>query len=59
MIPPRAIGNVNFLLESYKKPGRMKILRSSGSEEDIAASASLFVVMYLLGSIGAPAAADI
>jgi hypothetical protein len=52
------MGNVNFLLESYKKPGRMKMLRRLGSDEDMVASASLLVVIYLLGNMGAPAAAD-
>lgn len=36
----------------------MKILRSSGSEEDMVVSASLLVVIYLLGRIGAPEAAE-
>lgn len=36
----------------------MKILRRPGSFEDIVVSASLFVVMYLLGRIGAPAEAE-
>lgn len=40
------------------KPGRMKILRSSGSLEEMIDSASLLVVIYLLGRIGAPAAAE-
>lgn len=56
--PPRAIGNVNFLLESYMKLGRIKILRSSGRSEVMVASASLLVLMYLAGRIGAPAAAE-
>lgn len=56
--PPRAIGSVNFLLESYMKPGRIKMLRSSGSEDEIVASASRLVVMYRAGRIGAPAAAE-
>lgn len=37
----------------------MKILRRSGSDEDIVDSASLLVLTYLLGRIGAPAAAEI
>ncbi len=36
----------------------MKILRSLGNEEAIVDSASRFVVMYLFGSRGAPAAAE-
>lgn len=56
--PPRAIGRVNFLLESYMKPGRMKMLRRSGRVDVMVASASLFVVMYRAGSTGAPAAAE-
>ena len=36
----------------------MKILRSLGNEEAIVDSASLLVVMYRLGSMGAPAAAE-
>jgi hypothetical protein len=56
--PPRAIGNVNFRLESNMKAGRMKILRSSGRVEAIVSSASLLVVMYRAGRIGAPAAAE-
>lgn len=34
------------------------MLRSSGRVEAMVASASLLVVMYLAGSIGAPAAAE-
>jgi hypothetical protein len=56
--PPSAIGNVSFLLESNMNAGRTKILRRSGSFEVMAVSASLLVVMYLLGRIGAPAAAE-
>ena len=52
------MGKVNFLLESYMNGGRMKTLRSSGSWEDIVVSASRLVVMYLLGSIGAPPEAE-
>ena len=58
IVPANAIGRVNSREESYKKPGLMKILRSLGKEEAIVDSASLFVVMYRLGSIGVPAAAD-
>lgn len=36
----------------------MKILRSLGNEEAIVDSASRLVVMYRLGSMGAPAAAE-
>lgn len=36
----------------------MKTLRSLGSEDAMVDSASRFVVMYLFGSMGAPAAAD-
>ena len=36
----------------------MKMLRSLGKEEAIVDSASLLVVMYRLGSIGVPAAAE-
>ena len=36
----------------------MKILRSLGNEDAIVDSASRLVVMYRLGSIGAPAAAE-
>lgn len=36
----------------------MKILRSLGNEEAMVDSASRFVVMYRLGSMGAPAAAE-
>lgn len=36
----------------------MKILRSLGNEEAIVDSASRLVVIYRLGSIGAPAAAE-
>ena len=57
--PPKAIGNVNFRLESYMKAGRIKILRNSGKVAVIVFSASRLVVMYLDGRIGAPAAADI
>ena len=56
--PPRAMGNVNFLLASYMNGGRMKILLSSGSCDAIADSASRLVVMYLLGRTGAPEAAE-
>ena len=44
--------------ESYKKPGRIKMLRSFGNEDAMVDSASLLVVMYLLGRIGVPAAAE-
>lgn len=37
----------------------MRMVLISGNIEDITASASLLVVMYRLGKIGAPAAADI
>lgn len=57
--PPIAIGSVNFLLESYMNAGRINILRRSGNLDEIVVSASLLVVMYLLGSIGAPPAAEI
>lgn len=56
--PPKAIGNVSFLLESYMNAGRTKIPRSCGSDEAMVSSASLFVVIYLLGRMGAPAAAE-
>lgn len=56
--PPNAIGNVNFLLESYMNAGRIKILLRSGSFDDMVASASRLVVIYLLGRIGAPPAAE-
>ncbi len=36
----------------------MKILRSLGKDEAIVDSASLLVVMYRFGNIGAPAAAE-
>ena len=36
----------------------MKILRSLGNEEAIVDSASRLVVMYRLGNMGAPAAAE-
>ena len=36
----------------------MKIERSLGREDAMVDSASLFVVMYRVGSIGAPAAAE-
>ena len=52
------MGRVNDLDESYKKPGRMKILRNFGSDDEMVDSASRLVVMYLFGNIGAPAAAD-
>lgn len=52
------MGKVNFLLESYMNGGRMKTLRSSGSWEDIVVSASRLVVIYRLGSIGAPEEAE-
>lgn len=58
IVPANAMGRVNSREESYKKPGRMKILRSLGKEDAIVDSASLFVVMYRLGNIGAPAAAE-
>ncbi|KAL8722641.1 MAG: hypothetical protein Q9181_007439 [Wetmoreana brouardii] len=57
-LPAKAMGNVNDLDESYRKPGRMNILRNFGNEEAIVDSASRFVVMYRFGSIGAPAAAE-
>lgn len=56
--PPSAIGKVSFLLESNMNPGRTKMLRRSGSLEDMVTSASLLVDIYLLGRIGAPAAAE-
>lgn len=37
----------------------MKMLRNSGRSLDMVVSASLFVVMYLLGRTGAPDAAEI
>lgn len=58
IVPAAAIGNVSHREESYSRPGRMKMLRSLGSEDAIVDSASLFVVMYRLGSIGAPPAAE-
>lgn len=56
--PPKAIGRVNFRLESNMNPGLIKMLRSSGRVEVIVSSASLLVVMYLAGRTGAPAAAE-
>lgn len=56
--PPNAIGSVNFLVESYMNAGRIKILRRSESFDDMVASASLLVVIYLLGRMGAPPAAE-
>jgi len=44
--------------ESYMKVGLTKILRRFGSSDDMMASAHLFVVMYLWGRTGAPAAED-
>ena len=52
------MGNVKVRDESYRNPGRMKILRSLGNDEAMVDSASLLVVIYLLGKIGVPAAAD-
>ena len=49
---------MNFLLESYMNAGRIKILRRFESFDDIVASASLLVVIYLLGRMGAPPAAE-
>lgn len=57
-LPANAMGRVNMRDESYRKPGLMKILRSFGSDDAIVDSASLLVVIYRFGSIGAPAAAD-
>ncbi len=57
-LPANAIGRVNLRELSYRNPGRMKMLLSFGSDEAIVDSASLFVVIYRFGSIGAPAAAD-
>lgn len=57
-LPAKAIGSVKDLDESYRKPGRMKILLSFGNDDAILDSASRFVVMYRFGSIGAPAAAE-
>ena len=39
-------------------PGRMNIERMEGKEEAIVDSAARFVVMYLWGRTGAPAAAE-
>ena len=57
-LPKKAIGNVKVRDESYRKPGRIKMLRSLGNEDAMVDSASLLVVMYLLGRIGVPAAAE-
>lgn len=57
-LPKNAIGKVKVRDESYRNPGRMKILRSFGNEDAMVDSASLLVVMYLLGRIGVPAAAE-
>ena len=57
-LPKNAMGKVNVRDESYRNPGRIKMFRSLGNEEAIVDSASLLVVMYRLGNIGAPAAAD-
>lgn len=53
------MGKVNVLDESYRKPGRIKILRSLGNDEAIVDSASRLVVIYRLGNIGVPTAAEI
>ena len=53
-----AKGTVKNLEESYKKPGRMKMLRSLGNEDAMVVSASLFVLIYRAGRIGAPPAAE-
>src|SRR5206468_2892607 len=58
IIPPSAMGKLSLRDESYMKVGLTKILRRFGSSDDMMASASLFVVMYLWGRRGAPAAAD-
>ena len=58
IIPPSAMGKLSLRDESYMKVGLTKILRRFGSSDDMMASASLFVVMYLWGRSGAPAAAD-
>ena len=58
IVPAKAIGRVNRREESYRNPGLINTLRSLGNEEAIVDSASLLVVMYRLGSIGAPAAAE-
>ena len=57
-LPKNAIGKVNVLEESYRNPGRRKMLRSFGREDAIVDSASLLVVIYRLGRIGVPAAAE-
>ncbi|KAL9033179.1 MAG: hypothetical protein Q9180_006088, partial [Flavoplaca navasiana] len=41
--PANAIGRVNDLDESYKKPGRMKILRNFGNDDEMVDSASRLV----------------
>ena len=56
--PAKAMGRVKDLEESYKKPGRMKMLRNFGIDDAMVDSASRLVVMYRFGSMGAPAAAD-
>lgn len=53
------MGRVKRRELSYKKPGRTKILLRFGKDEAMVDSASLFVVIYRLGNIGAPAAAEI
>lgn len=58
-LPAAAIGNVNDLDESYKNEGLRKMLRRLGKCFAIVDSAARFVVMYLAGSTGAPAAAEI
>lgn len=57
-LPAAAIGNVNDLDESYRNDGLRKMLRISGKCFAIVDSAARFVVMYLAGRTGAPAAAD-
>lgn len=54
-----AIGIVNPLLESNKNPGRKNKFLIFGKFVAIESSASRFVLIYLAGKIGAPAAAEI
>ena len=56
--PNAAIGIVNALEESYKNPGLIKILLILGKVDAMVDSASRFVDIYLDGSMGVPAAAD-
>lgn len=53
-----AIGTVKALELSYINGALKNTLLNPGNSSAITLSASLFVVMYLLGSTGAPAAAE-